>query len=165
MSRSKLAVLFLVAGATQGCGERVESNRLEQGLLGPLVMETAAGKIESVELDIEFVSLETGSFSGRLCYDADADGQFDAMVPIEPHLAHWNGGTLPERWSCPQTLDGTYRFRFDREEQGLTEDETAALRIFVGMKSGGCFYLEARDGAADATSSVRSWSVSTRCAQ
>lgn len=162
MSRSKFAALFLVACATQGCGERIESSRFEQGLLGPLVIETAAGKIESVELDIEFVSLETGSFSGRLCYDADADGQIDATAPIEPHLAHWSGGTLPERWSCPQTLDGAYRFRFDREEQGLTEDETAALAVFVGMEAGGSFYLEARDGAADATSSVRSWSVSTR---
>ena len=96
-------------------------------------------------------------------YRLSGDGSPDATVPIESHLAHWDGGTLPERWSCPGVLDGTYRFRFDRQEETLTEEESEAVSRFVGMKAGGRFYLEVIDSDGDAAGAVRNWSVVTSC--
>lgn len=164
MSRVATWILLVTAGALVGCGEHSRSNQAGLiGLLGPRTMGETMGTITSVELDVEFVHVETGSLEARLHYDADGDGTIDVTAPIEPHLAHWDGGTLPERWSCPATLDGVYRFRFSGAEETLTEEERAAVTCFVGTKPGGAFYFEVLVGGERARNAVRSWDVTVVC--
>ena len=159
MSKARIVILFLMALGVTGCGGRTPSNREAIGLIGPFSMNTSDGTIVSVELDISFTQLDAGDLRARLHYDSDLDGRSDASVPIEPHLAHWDGGTLPERWSCPAVLDGAYRFRFDAQEETLTEEERAAITRFVGLRAGGGFYLEVTNSEGDAREAVRSWNV------
>ncbi|MEZ4655513.1 MAG: hypothetical protein R3E12_18470 [Candidatus Eisenbacteria bacterium] len=115
--------------------------------------------IESLELQLDIVHASPGDLSAQLEYDFDGDGHTDVSALLDFYLAHYEGGPLPDRWSCPAELHGLYVFHFSKTEPALTSEDRALLDRFVGLPAGGVFSVSASDSDGDASTAIRGWNV------
>jgi hypothetical protein len=124
--------------------------------LGPLLTSYEVSAIQGVLLGIEISHPHTADVGVTLHYDSDNDGVYDASSPVEIYLARLDPCDGEEFWACPVELHGAYYFS---DEGWASFGETASFDVFLGLQSGGSFYLTIVDSLEGDVGLVESWGV------
>lgn len=127
--------------------------------LGEVPSRDDAEEIAGVVVRLGIDGVSPPSVDLSLGYDADLDGDDDLSVPLPIHLAYWESGTLPERWSCPAELNTLYEFQLDGSEEALTEEDARILSSFVGAQTGGRFSLRINETSGSDGGFIWGWSL------
>jgi hypothetical protein len=134
----------------------IPDNDPEGIVLGEIKLGGDEEPIQDIVLSMNLKHDYLGDLSFSLYYDFDHDGIFDAVTPIDFHLARLDPCCGEELYACPAELDGFYYFKDEGwEETG----EESSFTVFKDLPGGGSFYLAVVDRMEDNTGTVRSWAV------
>jgi hypothetical protein len=157
--------VFALRGHRFGYSTIIPDAKDEGVTIGPINLPDDGQTIRNVILGLDVYHPHTEDLQLELGYDADRDGQCDATVEIELHLARGDAHTARALFACSLELDGVWYFRDDadgsaKDPTGVSlSDGVSTFKVFKGLGSGGCFYLTARDTLAEDTGLIRDWMI------